>query len=360
MEPIRVLLAVDAPEIAESIIDYLDRSGQARVVATANDEGQIVSAVRQVSPDVVLASTAVLGAITAAGPPIVVVDTQVSTGDLRSVIARGAAAFILWPDERDQLLRAIGRFRPQAGPLPIGGGCVTAVIGARGGSGATFVATHVADALARSQTGQRVALVDADLFGAGAAVVLGAARVEGTKTIQELLPVLDELDPGHLDEVMWEHPRGFRVALPPRSSVVAAEMSTEAISTIVRVASRGSDQVIVDLPRIPGVAMPILSMANRVIVVLPLDVTAFAQATRLREVLGEDDVDYVINLAARSPITAQDVPRVFGVPATGVVAYDRRVRAAQDRGQLLSPRSKIAREFDRIVGTIPESRKSAA
>jgi uncharacterized Zn finger protein len=42
----RVVLAVEAQEVAEEVLHFLDRSGRARVVATAADDRQLREAVR--------------------------------------------------------------------------------------------------------------------------------------------------------------------------------------------------------------------------------------------------------------------------------------------------------------------------
>src|SRR2546422_6506555 len=47
----RVILAIGSQEVAEEVLHLLDRSGRARVVATAADDRQLAEAVRQLEPD---------------------------------------------------------------------------------------------------------------------------------------------------------------------------------------------------------------------------------------------------------------------------------------------------------------------
>ena len=56
----RVVLALEAPEVAEEVMHFLDRSGRARVVATAGDDRQLAEAVRQLEPDAVVAEPGLL------------------------------------------------------------------------------------------------------------------------------------------------------------------------------------------------------------------------------------------------------------------------------------------------------------
>src|SRR6266513_1845062 len=51
----RVILAIGSQEVAEEVLHLLDRSGRARVVATAADDRQLAEAVRQLEPDAVVA-----------------------------------------------------------------------------------------------------------------------------------------------------------------------------------------------------------------------------------------------------------------------------------------------------------------
>jgi len=51
----RVVLALDAPEVLEELLHFLDRSGAAQVVATVSDAKQVEDALRHLEPDLVLA-----------------------------------------------------------------------------------------------------------------------------------------------------------------------------------------------------------------------------------------------------------------------------------------------------------------
>ena len=47
----RVVLALEAHDVVEEVMHFLDRSGRARVVATASDDRQLAEAVRQLELD---------------------------------------------------------------------------------------------------------------------------------------------------------------------------------------------------------------------------------------------------------------------------------------------------------------------
>src|SRR5687768_15652102 len=92
----RIVLALEAPEVAEEVMHFLDRSGRARVVATAGDGRQLAEAVRQLEPDAIVAEPTMLGERMGAGV-VLALDTRESVTSLRAAIAAGAAGYFLWP-----------------------------------------------------------------------------------------------------------------------------------------------------------------------------------------------------------------------------------------------------------------------
>ena len=63
----RVVLALEGPEVTEEVMHFLDRSGRARVVATAADDRQLTEAIRQLEPDALIADPVVLALDTRIG-----------------------------------------------------------------------------------------------------------------------------------------------------------------------------------------------------------------------------------------------------------------------------------------------------
>ena len=351
----RVVLALEAHDVAEEVMHFLDRSGCARVVATAADDRQLVEAVRQLDPDVVIAQPALVDPAAVRGPAILALETRESVASLRSAIRVGARGFYVWPSDREAL--AEGTAATAVSPVSSGRRArVIAVHAARGGAGATFVATHLAAAFARSDTA--CSLIDADpLYGDVSAAV--GAPVEDVHTFADLLPMVGELTPRHLDEALWTHPDGFRVLLAPAPERAAA-VRGEDVRSIVEAAAGGADVVVVHLPRsVDECARGGLSVADRVLEVLSLDVLSFRAATRALEALEplgvRGRVGFVVNRAARSEITPGDVTRVFGVPPLAVLPFDRAVGRAQDHGRILPGRGRIGRAFDRLAAEVLES-----
>ena len=82
----RVVLALEEHDVAEEVMHFLDRSGRARVVATAADDRQLSDAVTQLEPDAVVAQPALIRAGSVNGSALIAIDTKESVEALRLAI----------------------------------------------------------------------------------------------------------------------------------------------------------------------------------------------------------------------------------------------------------------------------------
>lgn len=350
----RIVLGLEEAAVAEEVMHFLDRTGRARVVATASDEGQLEEAIRQLEPDAVVASPSLVGGSASTnGSTLLALGTDESVASLRGALRAGAKGFYLWPDERGDLAAAAVRaMAPRQNGTKRAR--MVAVYGSRGGCGVTFLATHLAAAVARH--GADCALVDLDLGFEGAALALGVPTDETVRTLADLAPLGHEVSPRHLDEVLWQHPDGFRVLLAPAEVGAGERMRASDAGSALEAVRGAVDLAILDVPREVGpVARVALDLADRVVVVLQLDVVSFRTAKRAIAATGiEDRCLFVVNRAARVEIAPADVERVFGRPVAAVVPLDRRVPRAQDRGRLLPPRGRTGRAIGRLARRLLE------
>jgi Flp pilus assembly CpaE family ATPase len=354
VEVARVVLALEEHDVAEEVMHFLDRTGRTRVVATAGDDRQLGEAVRQLEPDAVIAQPSLVLSASLNGSQLIAVDTRESVNGLRSAIRAGACGYFVWPVEREELAGAAAASARRAG---VGSkrALVIAVQASRGGAGATFVSTHLSAAFARR--GSECVLLDADFAFADVTAALGAfAEPEAPPhhTIADLIPVIDELDPLRLGDALWHHPEGFAVALAPEAS--QNEWSgSDRVQRVIDVAAQAADVVVVHLPRsIDEVAALACAGADRVLMILSLDVLSFRAGTRAIQRMPYDRVDLVVNRATRAEVTPSDVQRVFGRAPVAVLPNDAAVPRAQDHGRLLPPRSRLSKAFDRLAERLSE------
>ncbi|MGH2679604.1 MAG: AAA family ATPase [Actinomycetota bacterium] len=352
----RIVLALEAPEVAEEVMHFLDRSGRARVVATAADDRQLAEAVRQLEPDAVVAEPSLLAGAKAPGV-VFALDVRESVSSLRTAIRAGAAGYFLWPKERDELLGAAAAALRRA-RRTTSRGTVLAVHGGRGGAGVTFVATHLAAAFARRSS---VVLIDADPVFGDVAQMLGAPAGEDAEpmhTFADAASLGDDLGPEQLRGALWRHGSEVDVLLPP-SPEEAARLGPDELRLVTDAATETAEVVILHLPRALGpMTLAGAEAADRLLEVLTLDVVSFRASSRAMEAFAplhlEGRAAFVVNRAARSEVTPDDVRRVFGEPAIAVFPLDRAIRSAQERGRLLPAKGRMARRFDRLADTLSE------
>ena len=344
-----VVLGMEQHDVAEEVMHFLDRSGHARVVATAADDRQLLEAVRQLDPDAVIAQPALVVGDVVRARAFLALETRESIAALRAAISAGARGFFVWPADREALAAAVAA--TLAAPLSLERrATVVAVHGARGGAGATFVATHLAQAFAR--LGQACIVVDADPLSGEIGAALGAPE-EDVHSLGDLLPLGHELAGSHLDDALWTHPAGFRVLLaPPVDEAMAVD--TTQLHRVVDVAAANTDVVVLHLPRaVDGLGRVGFETSDRVLEVLTLDMLSFRAAKRALDLLQpihlEGRLGFVVNRASRAEITVRDVERVFGCEPIAVVHADRSVGRVQDHGRLLSPRGRTGRVFNRMA-----------
>ena len=348
----RVILGLEEHDVAEEVMHFLDRSGRVRVVATAADGRQLTEAVRQLEPDAVVAQPSVAAGTTLHGSALLALETRESVASLRSAISSGASGYYLWPAEREALAGAAAAVRmlPAARERRAR---VVAIHASRGGAGGTFVATHLAAALARREL--RTAIVDLDVYFGDLSAALGAA--EDARTVTQLAPLAAE---SSLGDALWSHPEGFSAVfappLPEQGAEEQVSMEIRDAQTVVSALAAEEDVVVLHLPRTPDeLTRWAFGFADRVVEVLSLDVLSFRAATRSLASLGDDDrVGFVVNRASRAEITPADVEKVFGRRPLAVIPTDRGVGAAQDHGRLLPRRGRTGRAFDRLAARCVE------
>ncbi len=352
----RIVLGLEAHDVAEEVMHFLDRTGRARVVATATDERQLAEAVRQLEPDAVVASPGIAqGAGDLGRSVLLALETFESVHTLRRAIRAGAKGFFLWPADREELAGAAARMLPPALATDPKRALVVAVYGPRGGAGTTFLATHLASAFRRRD--RECVLIDLDLDFADVTAALAAPA--DVRTVADALPLVDELNEHHLDEILWTHPDGFRVLLAPGEPEVAVRVRASDCRAAIATARTMTDVVVLHVPRtLDDMAQMAFELSDRVLVVVSLDVLSFRDAKRAMASVADVGTlgrfELVVNRAGRAEITVNDVARVFGKPPLAVIARDADAPAAQDRGRLLPRRGRAGRALDQLATRLLE------
>jgi pilus assembly protein CpaE len=272
---------------------------------------------------------------------------------LRDAIDAGASGVFAWPEERADVVAGIVRLSAGRDAADRPRGTVVAVLGARGGVGATFVAAHLAAAFADRGLGVTLADLDEDYADLTAALGLGADRP--VRTVEDLLPVAEELSPEHVEQALVDHERGFRVLLAPHAARPDAPRLAGVVRAATALLALANEVVVLHLPRSLGdVTASATRIADRIVVVSSLDLFSLHRARRVVDALGLADPParclVVLNRPTRSVLRPADVEDLLGIPPALTIRVDGAVPRTQDRGELL-PRSArgAARDVRRLA-----------
>jgi secretion/DNA translocation related CpaE-like protein len=235
---------------------------------------------------------------------------------------------------------------------PRAAGHTVCVIGGKGGAGASTLAASLAMGGLRRHWA--TTLIDGDPLGGGLDLLVGEehadgfrwpdlAEVHGRVTSAALRRVLPGF--GSLSILSWD--RGVVLRVPP-----------EAMRVALAAGRRGSDLVVVDLPRQhPDLSSePALAAGGPVLVVVQAEVRAVAAAQRMVAALSEHAADLRVVVRGPSParISPEMVAATLGLPLAGALRPEPRRAADQERGEppgvVTGPLSRLC---DRFLDSLP-------
>jgi secretion/DNA translocation related CpaE-like protein len=210
-----------------------------------------------------------------------------------------------------------------------GAGHVMAVLGGRGGAGATVLAAGLAMTAARR--GMRTLLLDADPLGGGVDLALGWENLDGLRW-PALAQASGRVDPPSLVEVLPR--RGDLVVLSwDRGDPVPA--AVEAMATALDAGRRGRDLVVVDVPRrLDEPAVLALAAAQRGYLLVPAELRACAAAARVAAAARKHcpSLSVVVRGPAPGGLTADEVAASLHLPLAGHVRAEPGLSRALERG----------------------------
>ena len=209
-------------------------------------------------------------------------------------------------------------------------GRIVALLGGRGGAGASVLATALAVTARRRDLD--TLLIDADPFGGGVDLVLGWERMQGLRW-PELVDAHGRVNPPALVE-----------ALPGEGSLAVLSFDrseldgvpAEAMAAALDAGRRGRDLVVVDLPRrFDDPALIALTAADRAYLVVPAELRACAAAKRVAAVVAAHcpAVSVVVRGPAPGRIEPAEVARALDLPLAGTLRPEPRLARALESGE---------------------------
>ena len=374
-----LMLVEDSPE-ERAAIKRLLLASELMVVGESVLGTEAVAMAREVKPDVILVSVEepvvrglrTIEALNVVVPQASVVAVSSLTGRdyLRQAMLAGARDYLVRPLDGEELEKTIlgvhelERKRSALNEHVIESGHVGEVIcvfGAKGGVGRTTLATNLAVALALNK--QRVALVDLDLQLGDVALMLD---IVPERTIADLVPVIDKLDPELMRGFMSVHSSGLKVLPAPVRPEEGEKVGAVHIRKILEVLSRSYDYVIVDTPRqLNDNTIATLDAANLVCLVASNQLTCLKSTKLCLGVLKSwrytnDKVKLVMNQAHNgSSLPMNDAETAIDYPIFWKVPYDGHLVAASQWGKPFvhaQPGAKISQNISGLAQAVSGSR----
>ncbi|WP_156820462.1 AAA family ATPase [Thioalkalivibrio thiocyanodenitrificans] len=221
-------------------------------------------------------------------PPLLVVGHDGNVDLIREAMRAGARDFFTPPISESELTQSLQKLmRDRMAEASRHTAHLTAVINAKGGSGASMIAANIAHLLAVTASDRRTALMDMDLqFGALPLYFNMTPRNGMVRALESV----DSLDTMALEGYVQPHQSGLDLlASAPDELVSVADVPESRVELLLQVMSEAYDDIVVDLPRwIGGSTAMVLERADRVLVVLQQGVAHLRDAKRLIGILRQE------------------------------------------------------------------------
>jgi len=268
--------------------------------------------------------------------PVLVVSEGSSNGFVRRVFEVGADDILMLPQTSQQIRFAIQKvIARRHGVVSTDAlGRMIVVLGPKGGTGKTLVATNLAVAL--QEAGERTVIVDLDLQFGDVALCMG---LNPDRTIHDLALAEGAMDWEKLESFLVTHDSGVRALLAPRRPDHASVVTLDLIRDAYALLRQRFDVIVVDTP--PGFTPEVIAsidISNDLVMVGMLDSLSLKN-TRLGletlELMGyrHDDIRIVLNRArTRVGISSTDVSTVLGRPPEILVPSDREIPRTVNEG----------------------------
>lgn len=247
----------------------------------------------------------------------------------RSATDVGAEAVVFLPDSQALLVDRIGTAVEGAGPS----GVTVAVLGGRGGAGASTLAAALA--LTAAGSSHPVLLVDGDPLGGGLDLVLGGEDCHGLRW-PDLAQTGGRVSGSALREALPRAPDAHEVTVLSCARADPCPVPPEAMRSVLAAGRRAGELVVADLPRSPDEAADVaLAAADLVLLVVPAEVRATAAAARVavRAGLLARDLRVVVRGPAPAGLTGALVAEALALPLVGWLRPEPGLPAAQERGE---------------------------
>jgi pilus assembly protein CpaE len=293
-------------------------------------------------------------ALDGAGVRVVVVGERKDADLILRAMRQGAKEFVVSSDDA-ALARAL---REQARPASAAAsGVILATFGAKGGVGATTVATSVATAL--QARGERTCLVDLNL---NMGDVLAFLDLPGGYSISDVMSNMKRLDRELLDASLLAHGSGVHVVAQSHRIEDSERVTPDGLSGVLHFLRQHYGAVVLDgIRNFDDLALAALDAADRILLLVTQEVPSVRDARRcaelLRRVGNDEKLLLVVNRYQKGQqIDVDVIAENVGVPVGATLSNDyASVMRAVNRGVTIldeAPRSPLSRDVRALAARV--------
>jgi pilus assembly protein CpaE len=356
--PTVLLLGMDDAEQADLRLALKD---VANVVRSKTPAELIADEYRSINPGAAIVSVksdtpqrfGLIHNIAAAGGIVIVVSESKDPELILRSMRAGAREFVLESDHEELRLAVRTHAKVTFGTGELGQ--VITIFGAKGGVGATAIATNLAGAMQRRSL--RVCLVDLDLY---LGDVLAFLDIPGSYSITDVLANMSRLDRELLATSVTKHRSGVSVLAQSSKVEEAEQIKGPDVTALLEFLRRNYDFVIVDGVRgFDELSLAALDGSQHVFMTLTQDVPAVRNGQRCLELFSRLQYDQgriklLLNRYTKaSKITVEVVGETLGQPLTHTISNDFLLLIdAINRGVLLTevaPRARITQDIEGLI-----------
>jgi pilus assembly protein CpaE len=242
----------------------------------------------------------------------------------------GAKEFIPQPINRMEVETALARFEERARSKNAisenSAGCVVSVVGAKGGNGATTVATNLAVSLIEAAPDKSVALIDLNRHDSDLPLFLDLPAPRGLRDLSEDVSRLDDTI---LRSVLAKHESGIDLLQSGYDGIEGVEPVPGCVLRTLDLMRSIYDYVVVDCGHtLENAVKEALDYSSTVMVVMTLNLPTIRRTKQLLELLqtahyGSDKVSVVVNrFHQRDKELLRRTEASLGLKMTGLIPND--------------------------------------
>jgi pilus assembly protein CpaE len=288
---IRFLVYSEQDEFGAEIRSRLQSAGHAHVVGVVSDEDALFEALREHQPDALFADLGLcphdtldlLDRLPAPRPMLAVCGPQDDSQVILRAMKQGAREFFPPAPSREAVRELVDRLVLESRPAAPSGRLapVLAVMGAKGGVGATVVACQLAAAL--QAMGSRTVVVDLNYPLGDVALHFD---VRPTYTLAHVVKQADELDGTYLRGLLQGHRSGVQILAAPERVEEAELVRGVHVERVISLLRGEFDFVVLDVSRSWNEAsVRALDLASEILLITSLDVPTLNHARQHLDLL---------------------------------------------------------------------------